>query len=81
MRLESSGDVVKGVLKDNGGPLQVDGILIYQPNGDYQFSLSLSARNPGDSQLRQALRFLGTPNAAGKVSLSRRGHIDLASYL
>jgi hypothetical protein len=81
MRLESSDDVVKGVLKDNGGPLQADGILIYQPNGDYQFSLSLSARNPADTQLRQALRFLGTPNAAGKVSLNRRGHIDLASYL
>jgi hypothetical protein len=81
MRLESSDDVVKGVLKDSGGPLQADGILIYQPNGDYQFSLSLSARNPADTQLRQALRFVGTPNAAGKVSLNRRGHIDLASYL
>lgn len=80
MRLESSGDIVKGVLKDSGGPLQADGVLIYQPSGEYQFTLSLSARDPNDSQLRQALRFLGTPNAAGKVSLSRRGRIDLASY-
>jgi hypothetical protein len=81
MRLESSGEIIKGVLKDSGGPLQADGVLIYQPSGDYQFSLSLSARDPNDTQLRQALRFLGTPNAAGKVSLSRRGRIDLASYL
>jgi hypothetical protein len=80
MRLETNGDVIKGVLKDSGGPLQADGVLIYQPNGDYQFSLSLSARDPNDVQLRQALRFLGTPNAAGKVSLSRRGRIDLESY-
>lgn len=80
MRLESSGDIIKGVLKDTGGPLQADGVLIYQPSGDYQFSLSLSARDPNDVQLRQALRFLGTPNAAGKVSLSRRGRIDLGSY-
>jgi len=81
MRLESSGDIVKGVLKDSGGPLQADGVLIYQPSGDYQFSLSLSARDPNDTQLRQALRFLGTPNAAGKASLSRRGRIDLTGYL
>jgi hypothetical protein len=80
MRLESSGDIIKGVLKDSGGPLQADGVLIYQPSGDYQFSLSLSARDPNDTQLRQALRFLGTPNAAGKVSLSRRGRIDIGSY-
>lgn len=81
MRLETSGEVIKGVLKDSGGPLQADGVLIYQQSGDYQFSLSLSARDPNDVQLRQALRFLGTPNAAGKVSLNRRGRIDLASYL
>lgn len=81
MRLESNGDVIKGILKDSGGPLQADGVLIYQPSGEYQFTLSLSARNPNDAQLRQALRFIGTPNSAGKVSLSRRGRIDLESYL
>lgn len=81
MRLESSGDIVKGVLKDSGGPLQADGVLIYQPSGEYQLTLSLSARDPNDTQLRQALRFIGTPNAAGKVSLNRRGRIDLGSYL
>ncbi len=81
MRLESSGEIIKGILKDSGGPLQADGVLIYQPSGDYQLTLGLSARDPNDVQLRQALRFLGTPNAAGKVSISRRGRIDLASYL
>ncbi|MCC6209100.1 MAG: type II secretion system protein N [Gammaproteobacteria bacterium] len=81
MRLESNGEIIKGILKDNGGPLQADGVLIYQPSGEYQLTLGLSARDPNDVQLRQALRFLGTPNAAGKVSLSRRGRIDLASYL
>lgn len=80
MRLESSGEIIKGILKDNGGPLQADGVLIYQPSGEYQLTIGLSARDPNDVQLRQALRFLGTPNAAGKVSLSRRGRIDLASY-
>ncbi|MCC6301960.1 MAG: type II secretion system protein N [Gammaproteobacteria bacterium] len=81
MRLESNGDIIKGILKDNGGPLQADGVLIYQPNGEYQLTLGLSARDPNDVQLRQALRFLGPPNAAGKVSLNRRGRIDLTSYL
>lgn len=81
MRLESSKEVIRGVLKDNGGPLQADGILTYQPSGEYQFTLNLSARDPSDVQLRQALHMFGTPNSAGKVSLSRRGRFDLGSYL
>lgn len=81
MTLETAGDGIKGTLKDQGGPLQAEGLLMLQPDGRYTLTAVLIARDPQDGALRQALRFIGTPSPAGRISLKRSGRLPLESYL
>ena len=72
---------IRGVLKDSGGPLQADGILVLKPDGSYQLTASFTPRDAGRDDIKQALRFLGTPDPAGKVSVSKTGNLQLEKYL
>ncbi len=73
--------VIKGVISDNGGPLQAQGLLLLQPDGSYRLTAELAARDPQRRDIKQALRYLGTPSPAGKVSLVRTGRLPLERFL
>ncbi|MFQ5487491.1 MAG: type II secretion system protein N, partial [Gammaproteobacteria bacterium] len=72
---------IKGVLSDSGGPLQAQGLLLLQPDGNYRLTAELAARDPQRRDIKQALRYLGTPSPAGKVSLVRTGRLPLEKVL
>ncbi len=71
MTLETVDNAVKGVLSDGGGPLSLDGLLTVSPDGKYEFSGSLAARNAPD--LERALRSMGRAGADGRIKLKRSG--------
>jgi hypothetical protein len=70
MNLSSDASGVKGVLHDTGGPLQAQGTLLLKPDGGYQFTGTLAARN---AQLAEGLKFLGTPGPNGAISVAWSG--------
>jgi general secretion pathway protein N len=69
--LETTDDIVKGVLSDGGGALSLDGLLTVTADGKYEFNGSLAARNAPD--LQQALRSMGRPGADGRIKIKRSG--------
>ena len=81
MDLETNDEGIRGVLRDTGGPLQAEGLLLLEADGSYKFTVEVSLRDPSRSDLRNALRFIGTPSADGKVSLVQTGKIDLGKLL
>ncbi len=81
MDLETGDEGIRGVLRDAGGPLQAEGLLLLEADGNYKFTMELSLRDPTRNDLRNALRFIGTPSADGKVSLVQTGKIDLEGLL
>lgn len=81
VKLETTEEGIKGVLNDDGGPLQADGVFVLKPDGSYQITAVLAARDPQRGDLRRALQLIGTPSPAGKVSFTRRGTLQLQRYL
>jgi hypothetical protein len=75
--IETSGDVIRGTIRDDNGPLQADGVIVLSPDGSYRLNAGLSARDPADTQLAQALAMIGTPGAGGRVMLTQQGRIAL----
>jgi len=74
-------DTIQGALKDNGGPLRAEGLLMLLPDNSYRLTMTLEPRDKSRSDLKQALRLLGTPSPEGKVSLTRRGRLGNLSFL
>jgi len=70
---------VQGALADGGGPLQAEGLLVLLPDNSYRLTMTLRARDKSRADLKQALSLLGTPSPDGKVSLTRRGRLNLAT--
>lgn len=66
----------RGTLADAGGPLSVEGVLTIGADGTWQLKATLAARESG-SPVAGALRFLGRPDARGRVTLVRRGRLPL----
>jgi len=82
MVLETTDDGIKGVLNNTDeGPLQVDGLLVLNPDGTYKLTSTFVISDPGRADLKQALRFVGTPGPTGKVSMTRSGTLNLDKYL
>jgi len=71
LTLETTDNVIKGVLKDSGGALSLDGIVTLNAEGKYEFNGSLAARNAPN--LERALRSLGRPAADGRIKLKQSG--------
>jgi general secretion pathway protein N len=78
---ETTDEGVKGLVKDTGGALQVDGVLMLKPDGSYQFTGAFKPRDTGRNDIRQALRIFGNPDASGKVTVSQSGNIQLEKYI
>lgn len=75
MRLETSDAAIKGTLLDQGGPLKAQGVLTIKPNGAYQFTGVFAPSGGAQSELSQALAWLGPAGADGKISVSWLGSL------
>lgn len=60
-------------VRDAGGPLAIQGLIVLQPPGHYVLDARLAAQPSAPEQLAAALRFLGEPAADGTVSLGLSG--------
>jgi len=81
INFETTEEGVKGILKDAGGPLQADGIVLLKEDGTYQVTAAFTPRDATRNDIKQALRFLGNPDSSGKVSVSQSGNLQLEKYL
>jgi general secretion pathway protein N len=82
LKFDPADDGIKGVLSDQGGPLQVDGLLTVSSKGAYAFTGALGLRDPQRTDLKNALRSLGRPGNDGKYKITRSGELaELKSYL
>lgn len=70
-------DVVQATVKDQGGPLTVDGQFMLMPDSTYRMTMTLMVKDSSRTDLKQSLRLLGAPGRDGKVSVSRRGRLNL----
>lgn len=75
LALSNDEGVVKGVLKDAGGPVQLEGTVRLQPEGSYQFNGKISTRPGAMPALTQALKLMGNPGPDGKISIQYRGQL------
>ncbi|MDH5180369.1 MAG: type II secretion system protein N, partial [Gammaproteobacteria bacterium] len=63
------------LLKDQGGPLDLDGNIQIKNSGEYKANLLLGTRGKQDD-LELALKILGRTNPQGKVQVSRTGRLQ-----
>ncbi|HKJ07583.1 MAG TPA: type II secretion system protein N [Gammaproteobacteria bacterium] len=75
MQLENAKDGIRGVIKDSGGPLQVQGVATLAGNGSYRLTATLKPRGPKGQQLRSELQLLGPPDRNGRYSLALSGSL------
>lgn len=66
---------VKGVIKDQGGPLRADGILQLNPDKSYTFDGEFGTRG-SQPDLHAALTTMGRFNKDGKVKVSLKGNLS-----
>lgn len=66
---------IKGQIRDEGGPLQLDGVVRLTSDGSYQFSAKASVRDAQQTLLQQALRAAGPQEADGRVLLQYNGRL------
>ena len=64
---------IQGTVKDNGGPLALEGTLNLLPDGRYRFTGQAAARDASNPALRQALNLLGPPGGDGRWTLNFSG--------
>jgi general secretion pathway protein N len=72
----STGDTgVTAQVKDEGGPLQLDGVALLKPDGIYSFKGHVSVRDPQQKMLLQGVQALGRPGPDGRVPLNYSGRL------
>ncbi len=74
-RLSTTEGGIKARIKDDGGPLQLDGTAVLTPAGAYSFNGSVAVRDPQQQMLVQGVRALGRPAADGRVALQYSGSL------
>ncbi len=72
-------DKINGVVRDIDGPLKVNGTLLLQPAGDYIFAATVELRDQQRNDLRQGLRFIGTPNSKGIYTIKHQGQLPMSA--
>lgn len=74
IQLDSTGaEGVRGKIKDNGGPLALEGTLNLLPDGRYRFNGQAAVRDAANQSLRQAMSLLGPPGGDGRWALNFSG--------
>ena len=69
----TSTEGVRGKIKDNDGPLVLDGTLSLLPDGRYRFDGQAAVRDAANQSLRQAMSLLGPPGGDGRWTLNFSG--------
>lgn len=64
---------IQGAVKDNDGPLALEGTLNLLPDGRYRFTGHAAVRDAGNPALRQAMNMLGPPGGDGRWALNFSG--------
>lgn len=64
---------IQGAVRDNGGPLALEGTLNLLPDGRYRFTGQAAVRDTGNPALRQAINLLGPPGGDGRWALNYSG--------
>lgn len=64
---------IQGIIKDNNGPLMLEGTFSLLPDGRYRFSGQTAVRDANNRALRQAMNLLGPSNGDGRWILSLSG--------
>jgi len=64
---------IQGAVKDNDGPLALEGALNLLPDGRYRFTGHAAVREAGNPALRQAMNLLGPPGGDGRWALNYSG--------
>jgi len=67
MKLQTQADGIHGSMLDTSGPLILQGSLRFAPDGSYQVSGTLSARDPGNTPIANLLRYLPADQAGDRV--------------
>ncbi len=75
--LETTAEGIKGVLKDQGGAVQADGLFTLQANGAYDFIGTLASGDPRQPAIAQGLQLFGQPGADGRVKVNNKGVLPL----
>jgi hypothetical protein len=64
---------IQGVIKDDKGPLMLEGAFSLLPDGRYRFNGQAAVREADNRALRQAMSLLGPPDGDGRWALSFSG--------
>ncbi len=75
--LDNADEGIKGVLKDQGGAVQADGVLNLKPDGNYDFTGTLVSGDPRQPAIAQGVQLFGQPGGDGRVKLSIQGALPL----
>ena len=73
--LEPAEGGTKGVISDQGGPTQADGLVRIKADGSYTLALKLAPRNPAQAQALSALSALGRADKDGAVQINWSGRL------
>jgi len=74
-QLSTEAEGIKAQVKDEGGPLQLDGVAKLKAGGSYNFNGSVSVRDAQQKLLVQAVKAMGRPGKDGRVPLRYSGRI------
>ena len=74
-QLSTEADGIKAQVKDEGGPLQLDGVAKLKADGSYNFNGSVSVRDNQQQLLVQGVKAMGRPGKDGRVPLRYSGRI------
>ncbi|MCP5158533.1 MAG: type II secretion system protein N [Gammaproteobacteria bacterium] len=64
---------IQGFIKDDHGPLMLEGAFSLLPDGRYRFNGQAAVRDADNRALRQAMNLLGPPDNNGRWTLSFSG--------
>jgi hypothetical protein len=74
---EADREGIQGSIRDNDGPLALEGTFNLLPDGRYRFSGHAAVRDPGNRALLQGMNLLGSPDGEGRWALSLSGVLAL----
>ena len=66
---------VTGILRDTGGPLELDGTIVLSAPSAYEINTRVRARPDAPKSTRDSLRFLGAPESDGRYIFNLAGSI------
>ncbi len=72
----NNNDGVRLGVRDEGGPLATDGVLLIAPDGHYTLTANLTPRSRQNQELNMVLAFLGPPDRDGVIKINASGKLN-----